>query len=67
METRPWPGGAVACPVHQKVGGLVPGLGVCLGSGSVPGWGGCGRRAVDVSHIDVSLSLTLKSVDILKK
>ena len=39
---KPWLGGPVGlecCPVHQKVAGLIPGQGTCLGCGFDP-WSG---------------------------
>ena len=44
-------------PVNQKITGLVPGQGTCLGCRPGPHWGVCERQP----HIDVSLPLSLPS------
>ena len=51
---------SVGCsPIHQKVPGSIPGQGTYLGCGFHPGGSAYNRQL-----IDVSLSLSLKSINI---
>ena len=44
-------------PVNRKVAYLITGQGTCLGCRFGPQLGASQRQTIDVSHIDVSLSL----------
>ena len=47
-------------PVNQKVTGLIPSQGTCLGHRPDPGWGAVrGSQMIFLSHINVSLPLFL--------
>ena len=64
-KLQAWPGGLVEVPaVHQKVEGLIPGQGACLGH-AFNSLLGCIQKATDVplSHqcLFLSLSLSLSS------
>ena len=49
-------------PINQKVTGSIPSQGTCLGCGLGPQLGAfCKRQSVDVSHINVSLLVSLPS------
>ena len=45
--------------VNQKVVGSIPSQGTCLRCGSGSSWGTYERQPIDVSHMDVSLPLSL--------
>ena len=55
--------------INQKVTGLIPSQGACLGCmGQVPGWGMCERQLIDISFpLSPSLPLSLKINKIFKR